>query len=68
MTEAKQLVLNLLRDNREKYHIDWKGRFSNHVTHGVIALYELGGILSILLSIQHISPSLGDTTVLREIY
>jgi len=44
MTDSREVLLKLLARNREEFHIQWKGasKFSNHLSHGLIALYELG--------------------------
>jgi len=40
--EMSDLQSLLLQNNTRKYYIEYNGFMSNHISHGIIALYRLG--------------------------
>jgi len=40
--DRRRILLDLLKQNREKHHIIFEGLYSNHMSHGLIALFKLG--------------------------
>lgn len=40
-TDRKSTVLRLLKGNRDRFHIEYGGYLSNHLSHALIALYKL---------------------------
>jgi hypothetical protein len=40
--ERVNLLHKLLQNNTSRYHIEYGGYLSNHLSHGLVALYKLG--------------------------
>ncbi len=64
-TETRKTLLSLLKSNRDNFHIEFEGFFSNHLSHALTALYHLGGEFSrsdeivqlIMITILSLAPA-----------
>jgi len=48
MEDSMKTLLLLLKENRGRFHISYKNKYANHMSHGLIALYKLGAPSSTL--------------------
>ncbi|KAL6063408.1 hypothetical protein QOT17_011559 [Balamuthia mandrillaris] len=69
--ERKRTLSRLLALNRESYHIEYHGYLSNHMSHGLVALYKLGAPKARLeeffeMYAQKLDPSIPSTSFVHQ--
>jgi len=69
--ERKQTVLELLKENREKFNIEYHGYLTNHIAHALIALYRLNATSARIREffghyIQKLEPRIPPTSVVNK--